>query len=82
MEDGNDVLEEVGLEGLLEKHRILDRRDGLSVLKLCFTRVPRTVHPIPCGTVGWDAHMGVPRTVHPVPCRTVGWDKHMGVPRT
>ena len=48
------------------------------------TGVPRTVPPVPCGTVGWDGHMGqtghmgVPRTVPPVPCGTVGRDGHMG----
>ena len=49
------------------------------------TGVPRTVPPVPCGTVDtWDkpcmtGHTpGVPRTVPPVPCGTVGRDGHIG----
>ena len=58
--------------------------------KLCkmgHMAVPRTVPPVPCGTVGqWDGtdtlctmgHMGVHRTVPPVPCGTMGRDGHLG----
>ena len=66
-----------------------ERTRGTEPCRVGHMGVPRTVPPIPCGTmgrdghvgqshVGWDTCMGVPRTVPPIPCGTMGRDGHVG----